>query len=91
VLSPRQLFKRLSGRLTALFGRGLVLSMSSIMLGGVLLMLLGLWLTNSAAHHPDHYQRSAGQRVPENGSALPANPGARGGEGEDSAFRWLAG
>jgi TRAP-type uncharacterized transport system substrate-binding protein len=48
VLSPRQLFKRLSGRLTALFGRGLVLSMSSIMLGGVLLMLLGLWLTNSA-------------------------------------------
>ncbi|WP_062791385.1 TAXI family TRAP transporter solute-binding subunit [Aquitalea pelogenes] len=49
MLSPRQLFKRLSGRLTALFGRGLVLSMSSIMLGGVLLMLLGLWLTNSAA------------------------------------------
>lgn len=49
MFSPRSLFSRLAGRLTALFGRGLVLSMVMIVLAGVLIMLLALVLTNAAA------------------------------------------
>jgi TRAP-type uncharacterized transport system substrate-binding protein len=49
LFSPRSLFSRLAGRLTALFGRGLVLSMVMIVLAGVLIMLLALLLTNAAA------------------------------------------
>ncbi|WP_199731034.1 TAXI family TRAP transporter solute-binding subunit [Aquitalea sp. FJL05] len=49
MFSPRSLFPRLAGRLTALFGRGLVLSMVMIVLAGVLIMLLALVLTNAAA------------------------------------------
>lgn len=49
MFSPRSLFSRLAGRLTALFGRGLVLSMVMIVLAGLLIMLLALVLTNAAA------------------------------------------
>ena len=43
------LFSRIGSRLTALFGRGLVLSMALIALAGLLIMLVSVLLTNSAA------------------------------------------